>query len=458
MRGVALIIACVAAALLVAACRGGGPRTTDGRTEIVFWHSMGGVNGDALQRMTDGFNGSQDAYFVRPIFQGGFPDSLKKLVSSFGTNSMPALIQLDDIQLRFMVDSEATVPIQDFIDRDDAASGAVQGYPSSVDLADFEPRALAYYSLEGRLQAMPFNLSGPILYYDKNAFREAGLDPERPPTTFDEVRAYSERLLKRDERGDVTRNGIALNISAWYFEQMLAKQGALYANNGNGREALATEVRFDGPQGEQILTWWQSMVDSRLATNVGQQGLQALLSVLSGKSAMAIESTAAMRSVLLALGPEAARFGAGPLPAPYSPDGGIVMGGAAAWIMSDRPEIEQRGAWEFLKYATRPDIQAQWHVDTGYFPVRVSAWDMEPAASLHRDVPQFTAAHEQLLGSPLNLATAGAVIGPFTQVREAVVEALEQVLVGDKEPREALDAAADEANRAIERYNRSVTE
>jgi sn-glycerol 3-phosphate transport system substrate-binding protein len=163
-----------------------------------------------------------------------------------------------------------------------------------------------------------------------------------------------------------------------------------------------------------------------------------------------------MRSILQALGPAAANLGAGPLPAPYSPDGGIVLGGAAAWIMSDRPQIEQRGAWEFLKYATQPEIQAQWHTDTGYFPVRVSAWDLEPAATLHRDVPQFTAAREQFLRSPVNRATEGAVIGPFTQVRESVVEAFEQVLVGGKSPRDAISDAADEANRAIERYNRSV--
>jgi sn-glycerol 3-phosphate transport system substrate-binding protein len=454
VRAFALLALCLVA-ILPAACRDTGTRYSGDRVEVVFWHSMGGVNGDALERMADGFNASQGEYEVRPVFQGGFADSLKKLVSSFGTDSMPALIQLDDIQLRFMVDSEATVPIQDFID---GVAAATPSAAPPLDLADFEPRAITYYSLGGRLRAMPFNLSGPVLYYDKDAFREVGLDPERPPTTFDEVRDYSERLLRRDDSGNITRNGIALNISAWYFEQMLARQGALYANNGNGREALATEVTFDGPEGEAILTWWQGMVDSGLATNVGQAGLQALLSVLSGKSAMAIESTAVMRSVLLALGPGAARYGAGPLPAPYSPDGGIVLGGAAAWVLSDRPEVERRGAWEFLTYATQPQVQAQWHVDTGYFPVRVSAWDLEPAATLHRDVPQFTAAREQFLASPVNLATAGAVVGPFTQVREAVVEALEQVLVGDKDPREAIDDAADDANRAIERYNRSVTE
>jgi sn-glycerol 3-phosphate transport system substrate-binding protein len=457
MRRIVLCLAAVLSALVLSACQEHGIRRVDGRIEVRLWHSMGGVNGDALQRIVDGFNAAQGTYEVRAIFQGGYPESLKKLVSSFGTASMPTMIQLDDIELQFMVDSEATVPVQDFIDLDAIAGDAAHGYPPPVDLADFEPRALDYYTLNGKLQAMPFNLSGPVLYYDKDVFREVGLDPERPPATLDEVRAYSERILKRNPDGSIARHGIALNISAWYFEQMLAKQGALYANNGNGREGRATEVLFGGPEGEAILAWWKEMVDSGLAVNVGRQGLQALLSILSGKAAMAIESTATMRAILLALGPQgSSRFGAGPLPSFPGEGGGMVLGGAAIWIMKDRPEAEQRGAWEFLKYATMPHIQARWHADTGYFPVRLSAWDMEPAASLHRDFPQFTIARNQVLASPRNVVTAGAVLGPFTQVRESVEEAFEQVLVGGKTPREALDRATEEANRAITRYNRSV--
>jgi sn-glycerol 3-phosphate transport system substrate-binding protein len=273
---------------------------------------------------------------------------------------------------------------------------------------------------------------------------------------LDDVRVASEKLMLRNDDGSIKRNGIALSINAWYFEQMLAKQGALYGNNGNGREGLATDVAFGGPEGQGILTWWQEMVHSGLATNVGRQGLQALLSVLSGKSAMAIESTSAMRAILLALGPAASRFGAAPLPAPSSDQGGVVVGGAAMWIMKDRPEAEQLGAWEFLKYATQPQVQAQWHFDTGYFPVRVSAWDLEPAAALHRDFPQFAAARDQVLRSPRNLATAGAVVGPFTQVREVVENAFEQVLVGGETPQQAMERAVSDARRAIERYNRSV--
>jgi sn-glycerol 3-phosphate transport system substrate-binding protein len=418
---------------------------------------MAGVNTAALQKMVDGFNESQSTYKVVPIYQGGYPDSLKKLVASFGTSAMPALVQLDDIELRFMVDSQATVPPQDFIDRDLATSGAGQGYPPPIDLSDFEPRAIDYYTLDGKLQAMPFNLSGLVLYYDKDAFKDAGLDPDKPPATLEDVRADSEQLLKRDSNGSITRNGIALSIDAWKFEQMLAKQGALYANNGNGRDGLATAVAFDSPQGEAILAWWQDMVKSGLATNVGLQGSQAFLDMITGRSAMVIESTASMREIVTALGPASARFAAAPMPSVGSnPNGGIVLGGAAMWIMKDRPDIEQRGAWEFLKYATQPQVQAQWHYDTGYFPVRVSAWDLEPAATLHREFPQFTVARDQVLRSPQNAGTAGAVIGPFTQVREGVENAFEAVLVGGKTPAEALKTAAEQADRAIERYNRAV--
>ncbi len=453
----ALLVLLALSFLGLSGCATRGISHVDGRIEVRFWHSMGGANLEAAERMVNGFNESQDKYQVVHIYQGDYAQSLKKLVSSFGTSAMPTMIQLDDIEVQFMIDSRAVTPVQKFIDREQQGADVAHGYPPPFDLSDFEPRALAYYTVDGILYSMPFNLAGPILYYNKGVFEDAGLDPNRPPTTFDEVREYSEKVLVKKPDGSIERNGIALAISTWHFEQMLAKQGALYANNGNGREGRATGVAFDSPEGREILSWWQEMVRSGLATNVGRDSLQALVSVLSGKSAMTIGSTGSIRAVLVAIGPEnAARFGAGPLPAPYSSEGGIVLGGASVWIMSDRPEAEQEGAWEFLKYATRPDIQAQWHFDTGYFPVRVSAWDMEPAASLHKDFPQFTVARNQLLESPINSITDGAVIGPFTQVRDTIEEAFEQVLVGGKTPEEALESAREEADRAIERYNRSI--
>jgi sn-glycerol 3-phosphate transport system substrate-binding protein len=104
-----------------------------------------------------------------------------------------------------MVDSQEIVPVQDLIDRDD------------YDLSSFEPRVLDYYRVEDRLYSMPFNLSSPILYYDKNDFREVGLDPEKPPQTLEDVKAYSEKLLQKDSSGNITRSGIALDVYPWIF-------------------------------------------------------------------------------------------------------------------------------------------------------------------------------------------------------------------------------------------------
>jgi sn-glycerol 3-phosphate transport system substrate-binding protein len=305
---------------------------------------------------------------------------------------------------------------------------------------------------------MPFNLSGPILIYDRDAFREAGLDADRAPRTLDEVKAAAEALVRRDAQGNVTRYGIALQISPWLFEQMLAKQNALYVNNGNGREGRATEAVFDSEAGVRILAWWQEMVDSGLAYNAGTADLNALLKLASGEASMAIGSTAILggaAALLSIAGGAGDRFGSGPLPAPEG-DGGIVVGGGALWIMERRPEEEQRGAWEFIKFASRPEQQAQWHADTGYFPTRLSANDLPPAVQRREQFPQFTTAMDQLHASPDTVATRGALVGRFDAVRDRITRAFEQVLSGGADPAQELQAAADDATEIIEEYNKTA--
>jgi sn-glycerol 3-phosphate transport system substrate-binding protein len=450
-----LIVLIALLALFSVSCNDVAVKRVDGRVQVTFWHSMTGSGATAVEKMAADFNASQDEYVVEPSFQGTYSESLKKLVSSFGTNEMPSLIQMHDVGTQFMADSGVIKTAQEFAD---AEPDTISGVPSPFSIDDFEPRAIAYYTIDGELQALPFNLSGQILYYDKAAFRDAGLDPERPPETLEQVTDYSQQLLRRNEQGEITRNGIALTISPWTFEQMLAKGGALYANNGNGREDRASGTVFNSSEGRAVLQWWRDTIDSGLATDATGATGGPLLALATGKSAMAIASTAAIKDALgaiAAINPALVeRFGTGSLPGPPASDGGVVLGGAAAWIISERPEEEQDGAWAFLKYATSPQVQAQFHVDTGYFPVRVSSWNMEPARTLHEQFPQYTVARDQLMRSPINPATNGAVIGPFTKVRDSIEEAFEHVLLEDEAPEVALERAAEESDREIERYNR----
>ncbi|MCI0849693.1 MAG: ABC transporter substrate-binding protein [Chloroflexi bacterium] len=440
----------IAAALLFASCGGGGnggeeQPTPDGPVTIKVWHSMPSLAEGVIKRMAMEFNESQSQYQVELIFQGSYSDSLNKLIASTAEN-VPNVIQLSDASTQIMIDSAPITPVQEFID--------AEGF----DLSDFEPKAISYYTVGDTLYSMPFNLAGPILYYDRGAFEDAGLDPDQPPKTLDEVRAYSEQIVQSAAEGE-ERTGIALVVSAWYFEQMLAKDGALYVDGENGRDGRATEAMFSAEAGTEIIEWWGGMVADGLAYNAGGDTLDAMFKLASGETAMVIASTAALRGAIAAMtiaGLDVNQYDAAAMPGQDGAGGGIVLGGASFWILSDPPSFEQQGAWEFLKFASSTEQQARWHVDTGYFPSRVSSLSEPIVVEAWKQFPQFEVALQQLHDSPDTAATRGVLLGPLNEIREEVVKAFERVLAGGADPAEALQDAAEEANEIMDDYNRTA--
>ena len=457
MRRILVLLLVVPALVLAAACGGGeeAPKETQpaGPVSITFWHSMTVASQDTLKTLVQTFNTSQNEVTVNLVFQGSYNDSLNKFLASLGRASeLPALVQIEDISTQLMIDSQEITPVQDFIDQED------------YDLSAFEPRVLDYYRVGDRLYSMPFNLSSPVLYYDKNDFREVGLDPEKPPQTLEDVKAYSEKLLLKDGSGNITRSGIALEISPWYFEQMLAKAGALYVNNGNGRDARATEAVFNGPEGKAIFEWWSDMVKSGLAFNVGRNpsGADHLLAVGSNRASMAVGSSAALRSVfdvIEAGGAKGVELGVAPMPAAQSAEGGIVVGGASLWIVKARPEAEQEAAWKFIRFLVEPEQQATWYGGSGYFPIRRDAFDEPAAKEAEASYPYLRVAPQQLQQGARNRVTQGARMGPFAKIRwEALAIAIESMVLADTPPDEAIDGAASEATELLKDYNERVKE
>jgi len=455
VRRVLALLLIAPALVLIAACGSGGDKTAQetqpaGPVSITFWHAMTAANEKTLTTLVQQFNSSQNEVTVNLVFQGSYNDDLNKFLASLGRASeLPALVQIEDISTQLMIDSQEITPVQDFIDK--------EGY----DLSAFEPRVLDYYRVGDRLYSMPFNLSSPILYYNKIDFREVGLDPEKPPQTLEDVKAYSEKLLQKDGSGNITRSGISLEISPWYFEQMLAKAGALYINNGNGREGRATEALFNGPEGKAIFEWWSDMVKSGLAFNVGRNpsGLDALLAIASHRVSMTIGSSAALRSVFDALeaGVEGVELGVGPMPAAQSPDGGVVVGGASLWIVKARPEAEQEAAWKFLKFLVEPAQQAEWYAGSGYFPIRSDAFDLPAAQQAEASYPYLSVAPTQLQQGARNRATQGAIMGPFAKIRSDVIDtAIESMILTGTPPDDAIDNAASEATALIKDYSERV--
>lgn len=413
--------------------------------EITFWHAMGGKLGEALNKMVDNFNKTHPNIKVSAQYQGKYDDELNKLRTAQQSKSGPDIVQVYDIGTRFMVDSKWVTPVQKFIDQD------------KFDTSKLEPNLLKYYTVDNKLYSMPFNSSTPILYYNKNAFKEAGLDPNKPPKNFNEIEEYGKKLVKKDASGKVTQYGYSMAIYGWFFEQLMAKQGALYANNGNGRDSRATAVTFNDEAGLNIVNWWKKLVDEGVAGNFGRSYDDTHNAFIAGRTAMIIESTADLKSVLDGVGN---RFEVGTAFIPAlndNKDGGVIIGGASLWILNNKPEEYQKAAWEFIKFMVSPEQQAFWNENTGYFPVTKAAYDLPEMKSHLEKYPQFKTAIDQLHSTPINRATQGALIGVFPEARQTIEKNIEKVLQNQATPKQALEDAEKSINSALDNYNQTVS-
>jgi sn-glycerol 3-phosphate transport system substrate-binding protein len=409
-----------------------------GPVKVVWWHSMGGELGKAVDKLVADFNGSQKNVTVEAVFQGTYDESLNKMKASMDSKSGPSLIQVFEIGSRFMIDSKAITPIQTFIDKE------------KFDISQLEENILNYYTVDGKLNAMPFNTSNPILYYNKDMFKAAGLDPEKPPATYEEIAAAAKALTKEGQAG------ASFAIYGWFMEQFFANQGAELINNGNGRTSLATESMLASDAGVKTLTWWKQLVDDKVALNLGRKTDDTKKAFAAGQIAMTLDSTASLRGIVSSAEGKF-EVGTGFLPKPSdAKEGGVIVGGASLYIMNNKPEAEQQAAWEFIKYLTDAKQQAWWSVNTGYFPITKKAYDEQLLKDNMVKYPQFKTAVDQLHKTKANKATQGAVMGVFPEARQLTESAIEEALNGKKSPKDALDAAAKEISSKIAAYNKTV--
>jgi sn-glycerol 3-phosphate transport system substrate-binding protein len=448
-------------ALALAACGGGeeaaeespaagatSPTASAGTVTIDFWHSELASAEEALKKLIDRFNASQDEVRVNLVFQGTYPELMLKLLASLPSGNVPALVELADLDTQLAIDSGGATPVQRFID--------AEGY----DLSDFNENALAYYSVGDELYAMPLGILVPLLYYNKVDFREVGLDPDQPPLTIEEMRDYSEKLYQEDGAGNVVRSGIALDMQAWFLELALAGRGDLYVNEGNGREGRATEALFDDETGRTFLRWWDEMIDSGLALNVGRNPsfAESLLAVGAGSASMAFAGSSALRSAIdvVEAGLEGVELGIGPYPSVAGGVGSPGVFGRSLWIMGSRPEEEQEAAWKVIRWLAEPEQEAELFAGSGFLPVRLSAYEEDASQQILEAYPQYQVAVDSFMAMPSTLAALGPRMGPFTEVREIVTQAIEEIVLSGKDPEEALAEAASRATEELQDYNRRV--
>ena len=349
-------------------------------TTITFWHSMGGVNGEAIDTLVKKFNDENEyGITVDAQYQGEYDDSLNKLKSAQIGNMGADLVQVYEIGTRFMIDSGWIVPMQEMIDAD--------GY----DVSEIEPNLAAYYTIDNKLYSMPFNSSTPIMYYNKDMFDKAGIT--EIPDSLEAIGNVGQDLLDKGGAGEV----MSLGIYGWFFEQFIGKQGLQYANNGNGREDAATAVAFDeNGAAKNILTAWKDLNDKGFAPVVGKGGDAGLADFSAGKAAITLGSTASLKQILQDVN---GKFEVGTAYFPKiksSDEGGVSIGGASLWALNNNDPKKLRATWEFVKFLISPESQAYWNAQTGYFPVTVKAQDEDVFKENVKKYPQFETAIDQL--------------------------------------------------------------
>lgn len=404
-------------------------------TEISFWHSMGGVNGQAIDTLVKKFNDENEyGITVKAQYQGEYDDSLNKLKSAQIGNMGADLVQVYEIGSRFMIESGWITPMQQMIDAD------------SYDLSQIEPNLAAYYTIDNQLYSMPFNSSTPIMYYNKEMFEKAGIT--EIPDSLEGIEAVGEKLLNEGGAGQV----ISLGIYGWFFEQFIGKQGLEYANNGNGRTEPATAVVFDeNGAAENILTAWKSLYDKGYAPNVGKGGDAGLADFSAGKSAITLGSTASLKQILQDVNGKF-EVGTAYFPKVKSTDeGGVSIGGASLWALNNNDPKKTRATWEFVKFLISPESQAYWNAQTGYFPVTTAAQEEPVFKENVEKYPQFQTAIDQLHDSSPEYV--GALLSVFPEARATVESEIENLLNGNADVEKTVKNMADAINKSIEEYN-----
>ena len=428
-------------ALLLAGCGGGGAGPADGRTPVVFWHSFVASTIPALDSLVARFEAEHPDIDLQPQYVPTGDALVQKLITAVRSRTAPDVSWIHADYLEDLVAADAIYPMSHFLDGPDGLS--------DEDVADIYPALLEYASYRGTLYSLPMEATNLGLLYNRDLFREAGLDPERPPQTWDELVADAQRLLlDRNGDGRFERIGFAVPVRpatgpdgpwmVWQFMPFLMQAGQDHLV-----DEAQTRVLFADAPGVQALSLWKRLYDlqnQRSFTNEYQSAF------VSQQAAMMLDGPWSLTNYPRIL--EGIDWGIAPLPAgPAGP--ATIVGGEylAIFKQSAHPDA----AWTFLKWMSRPDVQAYWSQASGYLPTRHSTMAV-PAYRAYLDQhPGLKAFAEQM-----DVAHASrAIVYDALEIQRNLAVAIEQATVGGEDPAAALQRAATASNALLDRADRS---
>jgi len=408
-----------------------GATGAQAQVQIEWWHAMGGELGQRLEALATEFNASQSEFQVVPSFRGTYPETMTGAIAAFRAGQQPHIVQVFEVGTGTMMAAQGAIyPIYELM-ADHGATFDPAAYLSSV---------VGYYAdPNGNMLSFPFNSSTPILYYNRDIFEAAGLDPDVAPVTWADVERMSVQILE-------TGAAPCGFTTAWPSWVMLENFSALHniplGTLGNGFGGMETELVFNN---ELVARHWDNL---RAWQQAGAfrwggpgSGPDAAPLFYSGECAIYMNSSAGRAGVLAN-----AQFDVGYGMLPYYDDvkgapQNSIIGGATLWVLTGHDDAEYEGVAAFFEYLSRPEVQASWHQDTGYLPITQAAYDLGVAQGYYDANPGSDISIQQMtLNAPTDVSR-GLRFGNFVQIRDVISEEMEAVMAGTRTGMEAATAA-----------------
>lgn len=437
----------IGAAAGVALALAGAPASAQQPIEINMWMGLTGVNGELLNKYAEEFNKTQSQYKAIVSFKGQYPEQRAAAVAAYRAGNPPHIMQMFDAGSGDMMGAKGViVPVSDVFKRANL----------KFDPADFIAPARGYYGLpDGRLLSMPFNVSTTVLFYNKDAFTKAGLNPEQPPKTWPELIDAARKI----RQANAAACGFTTTWLAWVMlEQFSSRHNLAIGSEQNGRTSLNAALDFNSPLHVRMV---QTLVDMQKdkSFDYGGRSNDAAAKFISGECAMLTQSSGGLGAIA-----QGAKFQFGVGQLPYWPDAkgapyATTIGGASLWVFNapKRSPAEFKGVALFLDYLRSTPVMVDWAKRTGFLPATNAAFKAMQDEGFFRQNPGRDVPILSLIEGRQGEHTKGYRFGRWTEIRDYYHEEVERALQGRQSAKEALDIAALRGNAAIKAFARTAT-
>jgi sn-glycerol 3-phosphate transport system substrate-binding protein len=411
--------------------------------ELQWWHAMTAINLERVNKLAADFNALQTDYKVTPFYKGSYPETMTAAIAAFRGGNPPHIVQVVEVGTATMMAAKGAVkPVYQLM--------ADAGEP--FDAQSYLPAVTGYYSTaDGKMLSLPFNSSTAIVYWNKDAFQKAGLDPEKPPKTWPETFAVAKKL----KAGGANCAVVPAWISWTQIEQFNPWHNLPLATKANGLDGPDAELVFNTPaMAKHVAALAEAIKDKSF--DYGGRLSEAEGRFISGDCAMIQTSSGFYGNVKTN-----AKFAFGMTELPYYPDiagapQNSIIGGASLWVMGGRKSEEYKGIARFFSYLSRTDVQRENHEVTGYLPITKAAYEATKASGFYEKNPGREIPLLQLAGKSPTENSRGLRLGNLVQIRDVIAEDLEGVFAGKSEPKAALDDAVARGNALLRQFQKNI--